>query len=327
MKYKGENRTTKAAEMEDAELPTALLKSLDKQRRKGSTLCDISLNIDNTEFYAHKCILAVFCPYFEIMFSSSFREETQASISMDKTPLTAESLEIVLNAVYSGRLDVNATNIVDVVVAMDFLLMKRFLPLSEQFLIDHSSQENWFEYFTVAKNCRMTKVLLYIEKMVPQVFLSIYQTVEFKKLSIDSVLMILSSDYLCTNSQEIEVFRALCEWLDENDISSEEICDILTNSKYIDYRHIKLSLIESEILPHKLIQSEKVKSHISHIVSTYHQIMEKQPMMYTRDSEHRGVKCYVNREWINNQGTILVFRPADSESGSCTPQSEVEFFG
>ena len=308
--------------MEDAELPTALLKSLDKQRRKG-TLCDISLYIGNKEFFAHKCILAVFCPYFEIMFSGSFREETQASIDIDKTPITAESLEIVLNAVYSGRLDVNANNIVDVVVAMDFLLMKRFLPLCEQFLIDHASQENWFEYLAVAKNCRMTKVLFYIEKMALKVFLSIYQTVEFKKLSIDCVLSILSSDYLCTNGQEIEVFRALCEWLDENDISSEDIDDILTNSKYIDYRHIKLSLIESEILPHKLTQSEKVKSHISDIVATYHQVMEKQPMMYTRDSGHRGVKCYVNRDWINN----LVFRPVDFEGGSCTPQLQVEFLG
>ena len=38
------------------------------------------------------------------------------------------------------------------------------------------------------------------------------------------------------------------------------------------------------------------------IVANYYQVMEKQPMIYTHDSGHRGVKCYVNKEWINNQG-------------------------
>ena len=72
--------------------------------RTNKKLCDVSITVGNTQFHAHKLILAASCDYFEAMFTSGFQESTCTDVElMVGTP---EAFKVLLDYSYSGVLTI-----------------------------------------------------------------------------------------------------------------------------------------------------------------------------------------------------------------------------
>ncbi|XP_070551536.1 uncharacterized protein [Ptychodera flava] len=106
--------------------------------------------IEDFELMADACTLRKHFLYFETMFSCSFVEKNSAEITMSEFP-TASGLRILLGYIYNARVDATPENIIDVMEAADFLLMKE--ESLESFLTSFSrsaiSTSNYKGYYTL----------------------------------------------------------------------------------------------------------------------------------------------------------------------------------
>ena len=73
---------------------------LDSMRDSG-TLCDVTLLVDGAEFPAHKVVLAASSPYFQAMFTSSFKEKDESRQEIHG--IDHETFRIILNHIYNGK--------------------------------------------------------------------------------------------------------------------------------------------------------------------------------------------------------------------------------
>ena len=289
--------------MEDKKLASDLMESLNAHRRDGK-LCDVQLNIKDKQFHAHRAVLAAISPYFESMFSGGFKEQTEASINLDETPVSAENLKVLLDAVYTGTLRITTDNVMDVHGSADFFQMTRFQPLCRKFIENNLSAENCCDYLKVASKWQLKDLQQEIQdKAAKQYFLAVCHTTKFRTLDLDNVLAIVASDELLTQKQEIEVFRALCGWFEENETPRERMDAVLTDATYIDYRHITPKMMTEEVIPHRLMQSGKIQSYLSEMLDAYHHQPAKQPKLY---KGHRGAFC---RAYLDQHDNLIFSSP------------------
>lgn len=205
-----------------------LLEALNEQRTEG-VLTDVVLEVDGEEFDAHKNILAAASDYFKIMFTGNFKEQTASIIDLDDTPISAETLEVILNVLYCGELNLSTTNILELIASLDFLQMKEHMPQCEQFLATYVSMESCVDYYEIATKYQLEEAAAAVRMFISKSFTTLYKTEEFTNFSFDSVSEILGQNDLQLNGEEIEVFRAACVWLESNEASNEEIVALLTN--------------------------------------------------------------------------------------------------
>ena len=72
-------------------------------------------------FLAHRIVLAASSDYFHAMFARGMKESNQDVIELKDEGISAASLKIVLDSIYSGDLQVNDENTFEVLVAADHL--------------------------------------------------------------------------------------------------------------------------------------------------------------------------------------------------------------
>ena len=73
------------------------------------------------------------------MFGGSFTENSQKVISLDETPLTVKSLNIILDAIYSEKLQLTTANIEDVTAAADFFRLENVILVCDKFLSENGN--------------------------------------------------------------------------------------------------------------------------------------------------------------------------------------------
>ena len=60
-----------------------------KSLQERGVLCDVTIQVSDRSFPAHRCILAASSPYFEIMFNSSFVERDDDLVTIKGISLAA----------------------------------------------------------------------------------------------------------------------------------------------------------------------------------------------------------------------------------------------
>ena len=289
---------------------------LDEQRKDG-VLTDIILQIDDKQFKAHKNVLGTISEYFKVMFVRGFKEQNAHTVRLDHTPISAEAFEVILNAIYCAKLHLTTQTIHDIIVAMDFLQMDKFMPKCEHFLLSNISMQTCLEYYEIANKYQLKHAAKASRSFVVKNFIEFYKTYKFRNMTYESLLDILSAHDLNLNGEEIVVFRAACSWLQVNYVKSE-VFAVLCDPKYVDYRIIPEERIRNELLTNKLVESDKdISTHISGVLSNYHSSSPlKQPDILEAGRRPRGVSCFTNIE-IGDAIPKLVFRQVGNTSERC----------
>ena len=296
---------------------------IQNEQRKEGILTDVTLKVDGQEFKAHKSVLAASSEYFKVMFTSNFREQNASVIKLDDTPVDGDTLEVILDLIYSGKLCLSTENVLGLVTSMDFLQMHEHLPKCEHFLETHVSEKTCAEYYEIATKYKLKEAAAAARSEIVDDFLSFYTTKEFKNLSLESVINILSAPDLHVNGEEMVVLRAACLWLGANEGTSEQVESLLfNNSKVVDYRIISEENLRYIMLFNLLDQSSEILKCITDIASRFHSSPIRQPILIEKGRRPRGVQCLVS-VYVGDCISKLVFR--EVERNSTVPFRDIMF--
>ncbi|ERE74361.1 kelch-like protein 12-like isoform 2 [Cricetulus griseus] len=90
--------------------------------RKSNTLCDVTLRVEQKDFPAHRIVLAACSDYFCAMFTSELSEKGKPYV--DIQGLTASTMEILLDFVYTETVHVTVENVQELLPAACLLQLK-----------------------------------------------------------------------------------------------------------------------------------------------------------------------------------------------------------
>ena len=91
------------------------------QFREQGEFIDVHLKVGEEVFSTHRIVLAASSDYFHAMFTHEMKESSQEVIELKDESISAATLKIVLDSIYSGDILVNDENVFDVLVAADHL--------------------------------------------------------------------------------------------------------------------------------------------------------------------------------------------------------------
>ncbi|KAI1893095.1 hypothetical protein AGOR_G00140370 [Albula goreensis] len=181
--------------------------------RKSNTLCDITLRVEGTDFPAHRIVLAACSDYFCAMFTSELSEKGKSFV--DIQGLTASTMEILLDFVYTETVLVTVENVQELLPAACLLQLKGVKRACCDFLDSQLDPSNCLGIrdFAETHNCLdlMQAAELFSQKHFPEVV----QHEEFMLLSQEEVEKLIKCDEIQVDSEE-PVFEAVLNWVKHN---------------------------------------------------------------------------------------------------------------
>ncbi|XP_067111958.1 zinc finger and BTB domain-containing protein 8B [Osmerus mordax] len=108
--------------MEVPSYQARLLSELDEQRRR-DFFCDCSILVEGRVFKAHRNILFASSGYFRALLVHYLQDSGQGHSTASLDIVTAEAFSSILDFLYSGRLGLNSSNVIEVMSAASYLQM------------------------------------------------------------------------------------------------------------------------------------------------------------------------------------------------------------
>ncbi|XP_072020910.1 kelch-like protein 25 [Amphiura filiformis] len=191
--------------------------------RKENQLCDIVINVGERAFNAHRGVLAASSSYFKAMLTSGFTEANQDVITIDGK---AEHFEMLLQYIYTGKLDVSWTtsqdDICGILQMANYLLLMDAVSnctsliqdLYENFTVEQMPIKVAFKYLLVAKANDLMDLVKSSERRLQDNLMMLKKCKVFlEDASVEFMEEFLSGDNLATADEEEEVLMLVLEWL------------------------------------------------------------------------------------------------------------------
>ncbi|CAI5648310.1 kelch-like protein 12 isoform X1 [Oreochromis aureus] len=181
--------------------------------RKSNTLCDITLRVENTDFPAHRIVLAACSDYFCAMFTSELAEKGKSFV--DIQGLTASTMEILLDFVYTETVLVTVENVQELLPAACLLQLKGVKRACCDFLESQLDPSNCLGIRDFAETHNCLDLMQAAELFSQKHFSEVVQHEEFMLLSQTEVEKLIKCDEIQVDSEE-PVFEAVLNWVKHN---------------------------------------------------------------------------------------------------------------
>ncbi|KFV94982.1 Zinc finger and BTB domain-containing protein 8A, partial [Eurypyga helias] len=108
-----------------------LLEQLNEQRKE-ELFCDCSIRVGRRVFKAHRNVLFASSGYFKTLLLQSSKQTSQPTTATFKV-FSAETFQVILDFMYSGKLSLSSQNVTPVASAASYLQMTDILNICETF--------------------------------------------------------------------------------------------------------------------------------------------------------------------------------------------------
>ena len=194
-----------------------------------SEFTDVTFIVEDKKFPAHRIFLASRCEYFRALLFGGMREsKPEAEIVLKET--SAQAFGTLLKYMYSGRIFLRDFSEEHVLDLLGLAHKYGFLALESAisgYLKNNLDLSNICRIFDVACLYQLNEVLETCLNFADAHAIELLQSsTDFASLSEAALVSIIKRDSFC--APEIEIFRAVQCWIDENpDLAKEEVlCNI-----------------------------------------------------------------------------------------------------
>lgn len=206
--------------------------------RASKDLFDVTLQVDDSRFEAHKVVLCASSPYFRAMFTSAYTESSQSTVVLHD--ITSGALEQIIDFFYTSKLTISTSNVQELLSAACMLQVTALKDACCEFLRRHIGVSNCLGVCAFADTHSCLQLRTLSEDYARRHFTRVVQSEEFLQLHPDQLVDLISGDTLNVESEE-QVFDAVMDWV-KYDLTNREKCiaDVLL--------HVRLPLLKPAFL-------------------------------------------------------------------------------
>ena len=200
---------------------STILKGLN-ELRKNNILVDVALFAEGRSFKAHRVVLSSCSDYFRAMFSD-FSESKQDEIIL--TNVSALGIELLLEYIYTSKLQLNLANIQDVLSAANYIQVESVIEACLNYLDQQLDLDNYIDVLIISELYSLKRLNHKVYRFICHNLDIIARSTDFLRLSKSQIEYILKGDYPVFCS-EVDVLKILLRWIQQNCDNSENTIDI-----------------------------------------------------------------------------------------------------
>ena len=226
-----------------------LLESI-TEMRASNILIDVVLLVEEREFPAHKNVLAASSEFFKAMFSSPLLDHSDKTIKLEG--LTAKAMDLILDFMYQGEVELTEDNLEEILVASRQLLLENVTQACCKFTQDRINVNNCWGIRNIADKYSLRNLFVKVHAFIEDNFAEAKGSAEFPKLPFELMKELLADDEL--NIREDELASAVLKWVQHD--FEERSCYLVTL-----FKHLRLGYISEgyrrNLIEHDLIVSNQ----------------------------------------------------------------------
>lgn len=154
--------------------------------------CDVTLCAGNDEIKCHRNILAASSPFFMAMFRSELDESRQSKVPIKE--MEASTLLLVLDYVYTGKVELSVDNVQNVLSAANLFQMIALREGCASFMMHHISVDNCVGVYFFARAHECHDLAESARQLINAEFAAVCREPEFTSLPADKLVDIISDD-------------------------------------------------------------------------------------------------------------------------------------
>ena len=194
---------------EDSLHSSELLKKMDNLRR-GKQFCDVVLQVGEKKISCHRLVLAAFSPYFAAMFCNPMKEKELRVIELHD--LDGKAVEDLVTYAYEMKIQVDERNVQAVMKAAAILQIPRVVKTCSDYLLQQIHASNCLGICSFAASHGCDSLRRTAEEYIQEHFMEVVKHEEYLHLPCESIVQLLSSDYINLTKEE-DAFEAVLLWL------------------------------------------------------------------------------------------------------------------
>ncbi|XP_077993237.1 kelch-like protein 11 [Glandiceps talaboti] len=232
-----------------------------KEQKDSKVLCDMTVNIEEHEFVAHRCVLAACSPYFESMFRSELNESKCGLVKLQCT--SVNGMRAILDYMYTGDISLTLDNVEDIIQGADHLIMANLKTLCGRFLAKHITIRNCFDLKGLAELYGLSELQNSVQATIECGLNEMLKEADkyLMNLSADEVQSLVSNDKI--KVREAELFEFVIKWSKQDKTRQEKLPALLDQIRFVDIQEKFMQQLLGKIDDEELkgvIQGAKKKS-------------------------------------------------------------------
>jgi len=294
-------KTTNDYDM-NSEHSKLLLQTLNEMRDNES-LCDYEIRVNGQSFYCHKCLLIAMSDFFKAMLTCSMKESREKFVELKGFQSTI-GIQLVLDFIYTGSIDINFDNLLNILDSASHLQINYVLKLCSDFLTKNMNAMNCVSILKIADTYSIPTVIDHINDFISENIVEIYQSGsdQFDQLTYDQIRYLLDNDCLQACCSEVDLFLMIAKWLETppSQAYDEEIAKETDRLKYAPelIRYVRFMNMSAEELADKVETVEfmnRIPECNSYLMNAYkwHALPKRQPLIRSEQTKLRNQEMLV----------------------------------
>ncbi|XP_078485850.1 ectoderm-neural cortex protein 1-like isoform X1 [Ciona intestinalis] len=218
------------------------------ESRQDGCFNDIIIRVGEKNIPANKMVLSCYSKYFNTMFNTEMKEKYKDAVEVHG--VDAESVEKLVDFMYTGKININTNNVCDLLAVSDFLQMPSVRKLCIEYLLTTVSPQNCFTIQALADRFTISQLTEKFNNFVVENYQEVFSGDQFKKLSKNYVIKLLQSTHDKVSSDL--VYTAVINWVNF-DLSSNEsyLSEVI---KFVDFHEMSQAMLEDAVSVEPLIR-------------------------------------------------------------------------
>ncbi|XP_078492598.1 kelch-like protein 12 isoform X2 [Ciona intestinalis] len=218
------------------------------ESRQDDRFNDIIIRVGEKNIPANKMVLSCYSKYFNTMFKSEMKEKYKDAVEVHG--VDAESVEKLVDFMYTGKININTNNVCDLLAVSDFLQILSVRKLCIEYLLTTITQQNCFTIQGLANCFTIPQLTEKFNNFIVENYQQVVSGDHFKKLLKDDVIKLIQLTHNKVSSDL--VYTAVMNWVKFDLASNESYLSELF--KFVDLGEMSPKMLEDVVSVEPLVR-------------------------------------------------------------------------
>ncbi|KAJ5078351.1 pep-cterm sorting domain-containing protein [Anaeramoeba ignava] len=231
-------------------------------------ICQQNQKAKQFQFKTHKSILSTRSQYFKSLFNSKMKEYQENKLILKD--FSNSILSSILNYLYSGKIEINSENAVEILMFSSKYLIDELIEVSSNFIKQNLQIETIIDILKLSELMDLNELSESSYQFISEKFDKFIKTPFFLELEENHLNTILLNDELLVN--EFEIFQSLIKWgkrklnisqeiknenidKEEKEKLQDQFSNLIQKIRFIDFSQQEMrDTLKEDLIPNPISQ-------------------------------------------------------------------------